>query len=99
MIVLLVGVSIVMVYSASAVMAMDRYEQPYLFLFKQGTWSVLGLFLLGMMMRIDYRSYKQPVVIWSAVIVALITLIAVLFSPPINGPRRWFAVLGIGLQP
>lgn len=99
MIVLLVGMSIVMVYSASAVMAMDRYEQPYLFLFKQGTWSVLGLFLLGMMMRIDYRSYKQPVVIWSAVIIAIVTLIAVLFSPPINGTRRWFAVMGIGLQP
>ena len=99
MIVLLVGMSIVMVYSASAVMAMDRYEQPYLFLFKQVTWSVLGLFLLGMMMRIDYRSYKQPVVIWSAVIIAIVTLIAVLFSPPINGTRRWFAVMGIGLQP
>ncbi|HJN91844.1 MAG TPA: FtsW/RodA/SpoVE family cell cycle protein, partial [Dehalococcoidia bacterium] len=98
-IVLLVGASIVMVYSASAVVAMDRYEQPYLFLFKQVTWAVLGVFLLGMMMRIDYRNYKQPVVIWTALAVVVVALVAVLFSPEINGTRRWFALAGIGVQP
>ena len=36
-----------MVYSASAVMALERFKQPYLFLFKQAAWAALGLLLLA----------------------------------------------------
>jgi cell division protein FtsW len=42
---------------------------------------------------------KQPVVIWSALGVSIAALVIVLFGPPINGTRRWFAVGGIGVQP
>jgi cell division protein FtsW len=96
---LLVCASVVMVYSASAVLAMDRYHQPYLFLAKQLTWAVLGLFLFFVVMRIDYHNYRQPVVIWSVLAVVGIALVAVLFSREINGTRRWFGVGGIGVQP
>ena len=40
---LLVCASVVIVYSASAVLADQRYHQPYLFLTKQGLWTMLGL--------------------------------------------------------
>jgi cell division protein FtsW len=96
---LLVLASIVMVYSASAVMAMERYNRPYLFLIKQGMWAALGLALLGVVMRVDYRTWKQPVLIWSSVSLVGLALIAVLFSSPINGTRRWFGVGGFGVQP
>src|SRR3989304_4113479 len=96
---LLVCTSVVMVYSASAVIAMDRYQQPYWFLIKQGTWAMLGVFLLIVTMRIDYRTYREPVVIWTALAVAAIALVAVLFREPINGTRRWFGIGGIGVQP
>lgn len=96
---LLVCVSVVMVYSASAVLAMDRYHQPYFFLAKQLTWAVLGLFLFFLVIRIDYHNYKQPVVIWTMLALVAIALVAVLFSHPINGTRRWFALGGIGVQP
>ena len=97
---LLVCASVVMVYSASAVLAMERYQQPpYFFLFKQVTWVVLGVCLLSLAMRIDYRSLKQPVVIWTALGVSTAALIVVFFGPPINGTRRWFALGGIGVQP
>lgn len=96
---LLVCASVVMVYSASAVLAMDRYQQPYLFLMKQLTWAVLGLFLFFVVMRIDYHNYRQPVVIWSMLAVVGLALVAVLFSRPINGTTRWFGVAGIGVQP
>ena len=39
---LLVCLSVVMVYSASALVAQELFEQPYMFLFRQGTWAVLG---------------------------------------------------------
>ena len=97
---LLVCASVVMVYSASAVLAIDRYQQPpYFFLFKQVTWAVLGVCLLSLAMRVDYRSLKQPVVIWTALGVSVAALVVVFLGPPINGTRRWFALGGIGVQP
>ncbi len=97
--VLLVCFSAVMVYSASAMLAMERYQQPYWFLFKQISWAALGVFLLNLTMRIDYRNYRQPVVIWTALAVVAAALVLVLFGPPINGTRRWFGLGGIGVQP
>ena len=97
--VLLVCFSAVMVYSASAMLAMERYQQPYLFLFKQVSWAALGVFLLSLTMRIDYRNYRQPVVIWTALAVVAAALVLVLFGPSINGTRRWFGLGGIGVQP
>jgi cell division protein FtsW len=96
---LLVCASIVMVYSASAVIAMERYHQPNLFLFKQATWVLLGLAVMPIVMRIDYRNYRQPLVIWTALGVVVFALIGVLFGPRINGARRWFGVAGVGVQP
>src|SRR2546427_288018 len=97
--ILLVGLSIVMVYSASAVMAFERYQRPYLFLIKQGMWAALGVAVLGIVMRVDYRNYKEPVFIWSSLAFVALGLLAVLFSPPVNGARRWFGLGGIGVQP
>jgi cell division protein FtsW len=96
---LLVCASVVMVYSASAVIAMERYHQPNLFLFKQATWVLLGLAVMPIVMRIDYRHYRQPLVIWTALGLVAFALVGVLFGPRINGARRWFGVAGVGVQP
>jgi len=96
---LLVCASLVMVYSASAVIAMERYQKPTLFLFKQGTFALLGLLLMPLVMRIDYRVYRQPMVIWTALGLVTVALVAVLFGPRLNGARRWFSVAGLGIQP
>jgi cell division protein FtsW len=96
---LLVLASVVMVYSASAVIALERFHRPYFFLVKQAMWSALGLALLGVVMRVDYRTWKQPVLIWSALGMVGFALVAVLFMGRINGTRRWFGVGGFGIQP
>ena len=96
---LLVATSIVMVYSASAVYAMGHHKPPSYFMFKQLAWALIGLCVLGVTMRVDYRTYRQPVVIWSALAVVGLALVAVLFSRPINGTSRWFSLAGITLQP
>ncbi len=96
---LLVFASIVMVYSASAVMAMERFHRPYLFLIKQSMWAALGLAALAIVMRVDYRLYRQPAVIWASLAVVGAGLCLVLLSSPINGTRRWFGLGGFGVQP
>ena len=96
---LLICVSVVMVYSASAVVALERFQQPYLFLTKQALWSVLGLAVLVVAMRVDYRTYRNEAFIWCLLGVVFVMLVAVLFSAPVNGTRRWFGVGGLGVQP
>ena len=95
----LVCVSVVMVYSASAVVADQRYQQPYFFVTRQVMWALVGLAVLSIVMRIDYRTYRNDQVIWGLVGLVGLMLAAVLFARPINGSRRWFGVGGFGIQP
>jgi cell division protein FtsW len=95
----LVCLSIVMVWSASAVVAMERYQQPYLFLTKQLMWALFGLAVLWVAMGIDYRRYREPRFIWGCLGVVALCLVAVLFSPPVNNAHRWFSIGGLGIQP
>jgi cell division protein FtsW len=88
--ILLVGVSVVMVYSASAPLALERYGQSSTFLVKQSLWAMLGLAILAVVMRIDYRAYREPVFIWTCLGVVTVALVLVLFSAPVNSARRWF---------
>jgi cell division protein FtsW len=96
---LLVCTSVVMVYSASAVVAMENHHDPYLYLFKQGAWALVGFILVPVVMRIDYRWYRRPAVIWTALVVVGLGLVAVLFGRPVNGASRWLGVGPFGVQP
>ena len=97
--ILLVGLSVVMVYSASAVVMMEKFQRPYLFLTKQAMWAAMGVVVLAITMRVDYHHYKQPILIWAGLGCVALALVAVLFSPPVNNARRWFAIGGLGIQP
>ena len=97
--ILLVALSVVMVYSASAPVALERYGRATRFLITQGMWAALGIALLSVVMRIDYRTYREPVFIWTCLAGVSLALVGVYFSAPINGARRWFGVGGIGVQP
>ena len=96
---LLICVSVVMVYSASAALAFDKFGQAYMFLTKQALWTALGLAGLAVAMRIDYRTYRNEAFIWFLTGVVGVLLVLVLFSAPVNGARRWFNVGGLGIQP
>jgi cell division protein FtsW len=95
----LVCVSVVMVYSASAVVALERYQQPYYFVTRQVMWALTGLAVLSIVMRIDYRTYRNEQVVWAVLALVAVLLVAVLFARPIKGSRRWFGVGGFGIQP
>jgi cell division protein FtsW len=95
----LICASVVMVYSASAIMALERFQQPYLFVTKQVMWAAVGISVLSIVMRVDYRSYRNDRFIWALVGVVAVLLVLVLFSPRINGTRRWFGLGGFGVQP
>ena len=96
---LLLGISVVMVYSASALVAFERFDQSNLFATKQLLWASLGLGVLYITMKIDYRTYRNEPFIWAVLGLVALLLVAVLFSAPVNGTRRWFGIGGLGIQP
>jgi cell division protein FtsW len=55
--------------------------------------------LLSVVMRVDYRTYRNERLIWALLGVVGVLLVAVLFSREVNGTRRWFAIAGFGIQP
>jgi cell division protein FtsW len=88
-----------MVYSASALVALERFQQPYLFVIRQVMWAVLGLGAMWVAMYVDYRTYRNDTFVWALIGVVALTLVGVLFSAPVNGTRRWFGLGGFGIQP
>jgi cell division protein FtsW len=96
---LLVGLSVVMVYSASAVQAQDRYQTSTLFLYKQLLWAVIGVTVMLGVMRIDYQELRRPTLIWTLIGVTIVLLIAVFFVQPINKTQRWIPLGFASIQP
>src|SRR5205085_6006090 len=89
----------VMVYSASAIIAEKSFGNQFHFLYKQGMWAVVGLVAMAVAMKIDYRHYKRPGVVFPALAVTALMLIIVLFLPKVNETHRWIRPVGLSLQP
>lgn len=99
-VVALVSVGVVMVYSASAIIAADRFHDPYFFLKKQLFWAVLGFGCLWAAMTANYRILERLML--PLLVVSLVLLVLVLvppFSQEINGTRRWFRWGPVSFQP
>jgi cell division protein FtsW len=96
---LLVFVGLVMVFSASAVMAKDKYGSPYAFLLRQLLWAVAGLVAMVVAMRVDYRRYKSPAVVFSLMGLTTLLLISVFFLDRLHHTHRWIRWGGFSLQP
>src|SRR5580700_5135928 len=96
---LLVFLGLVMVFSASAVMARERFGSPYAFLSKQLIWAVAGLVAMVVAMRVDYKKYKHPAIVFSLMGLTTLLLISVFFLDRSHNTHRWFRVGGVSFQP
>jgi len=96
---LLVFVGLVMVFSASAVMAKDRYGSGYYFLLRQMVWALGGIVAMVVAMRVDYHRYKQPAVVFSALGLTTFFLISVFFLDRSHNTHRWIHWSGFSFQP
>ncbi|MBN1930068.1 MAG: putative lipid II flippase FtsW [Desulfobacterales bacterium] len=96
----LIGIGIVMVYSASSALALKRYGTDYYFLKKQAFFSLLGIFILIICRYTPlklFRSLTYPLLFF-----AFIALIAIEFSAlgfSAGGSARWLRFKGFNFQP
>ncbi len=98
-VVVLVLFGTLMVFSASAVMASERYGSSYYFFFRQLAWAGLGLGLMVAAMNFDYRKLANPLVVFPALGVQLMLLVVVLFRTPTHNAHRWMNLGPVGFQP
>jgi cell division protein FtsW len=92
-------VGLVMVFSASAVMARERFGSPYAFLSKQLIWASAGIIAMVAAMRVDYRRYKNPAIVFSLLGITTLLLISVFFLDRSHNTHRWFKLGGFSFQP
>ena len=96
---LLVVTGLLMVFSASAVMASARYGSAYSFVLRQGVWALAGLSAMWVFMRLDYRKFNTPSVVFPAIGVTVILLVAAFFGHDSHGAHRWLTFGSMSFQP
>ena len=95
----LVFIGLVMIFSASAVMANEKFGSAYFFLLRQALWAVAGLAAMFVMMNVDYRKLKHPAVVFSLLGVTTLLLVAVFFLDRSHHVHRWIRFGGFSMQP
>ncbi len=88
---------IVMVYSASSVMAETRFRDPSLFVVRQAGWAVVALLVMMYFKGKDYRSLSAPAWAFTPLGVVLALLVVVYLTD--TAAHRWLRIGPVGLQP
>jgi cell division protein FtsW len=90
---------VVMVYSASAVIAQQESHSQFYYVIKQAVWTSIGFLAMFVAMRFDYQHLNRRWIVYGALIVTVLLLLAVFAFSPVNGARRWIKLNGFSLQP
>jgi len=95
----LVIIGIVMVFSASGVMAGMRYHQSLYFLIQQAAGAAVGLVLALLIMTLRKPLFLSPVVIYGLLAVTVFLLALCYAAPAFRNTNRWVVVAGLRFQP
>ncbi len=85
----LVVTGLVMVFSASAVVAQERFHSPYAYLGRQAIWVVAGMAALFVLMHIDVSHFNSSKFIGAIVCATTLLLVMVYFFPGSHNTHRW----------
>ncbi|GEB33072.1 MULTISPECIES: stage V sporulation protein E [Brevibacillus] len=95
----LLGIGIVMVYSASAIVAQKPpFSDPYFFAKRQLIFALLGITSMYITMNIDYWVWKQwakPGFYASIGLLILVLIVGI----EVNGSKSWLGFGAFGIQP
>lgn len=93
-------VGLVMVFSASAIVAGNRFQDPEFFLKRQIAWLGFGFLLMHLISRIDYQLWKKLAI---PILVCMVALLVMVLIPGLGvaakGARRWLRAGPLSIQP
>ena len=96
----LVGIGIVMIYSASSALALKKFGSDYYFLKKQVLFALLGILALVACRHIPLkliRSFTYPILILAIVLLVAVKITGLGYS--VNGATRWLRFGALNFQP
>ncbi|HJT17816.1 MAG TPA: putative lipid II flippase FtsW [Thermoanaerobaculia bacterium] len=98
---LLVVIGLVMIYSASAIITVQKTgsDNPYYFITRQAAFLFLGSVAMLILMHLDLNRLRDRRLIYGLMAMSLVALVAALFAPSVNGTHRWMSLPHIRLQP
>ncbi|MGM0383070.1 MAG: putative lipid II flippase FtsW [Thermodesulfobacteriota bacterium] len=97
---LLIGVGLIAIFSASSILAEQRYGDHYYYLKKQGVFCLFGLLLMIAATHINYLFYRSFVYFFMGLSLLLLILLFVPgFGVKVAGAQRWLRFGLISLQP
>lgn len=99
----LVCFGLVMIYSTSSYNASRKYGDPAYYLGKQGVFAILGVFVMLVVSKIDYRFYikKLPILRIRPVTILYFTcmvlqVLVMIVGKEVNGSKRWIDLGPLG---
>ncbi len=99
----LVAFGLLMVYSASSMLSVLRFDNGHAFLESQALKAAAGLVAMLVAARLDYHVWERAArpLLWGGLALLAVTVLpgAERITPEINGARRWIVVPGLSFQP
>jgi cell division protein FtsW len=89
---------LVMVMSASSVVARDDYGSSWYFVVRQASWALAGLVALAVIARVDYHRWRRHAGAFLVVCLMLLFLV-LLVGVEANGSTRWLGAGSLSFQP
>jgi cell division protein FtsW len=96
---LMVFAGLVMVFSASAIVAKEKFGSESAFLVKQGLFALIGLGAMFGLMHLDYRKLNRPGLVFTTLGVTSLFLAAVFLLDRSHNTHRWIKLGFFSLQP
>ena len=90
---------VVMVYSASAVLATKENGNQFFYVLKQGAWVFIGFIVMLLMMQFNYQQLKNKRLVYALLLGTGLALLTVFGFTSSNGAHRWIKLPGVSLQP
>ena len=97
---LLVFIGLIMVFSASAVMAKERFGSSYSFLLRQLGWAAAGIAAMLLVMNIDYKQYRRSSIVFTFLGLDLVCCwLRVFLFHDSHNTHRWIKAGPLSFQP
>lgn len=90
---------VVMVYSASALLAQSENHGHFYYVKKQAIWTAIGFVAMLAAMQFDYNRLRDRRIVYGLLLLTVFLLFAVFAFSPVNGARRWIKFSGFSIQP
>jgi len=90
---------VVMVYSASAVIAERENGSQYYYVIKQAIWTSIGFVVMLAAMQFDYNRLRDRRIVYGLLLLTVLLLLAVFAFGRVNGAHRWIKFKGFSIQP